>query len=70
VGSRQDGGDAVGTMSEQSLFVRVDDDGDGEEEESEGEGKGEEGGKSKKRRGRWSYREGTPVINGVPRVLS
>lgn len=62
VGSRQDGGDAVGTMSERSLFVRVPFDADygndGNEEQSE------------KKRGKWLYREGTPVINGVPRVLS
>ena len=57
-GSRQDGGDAVGTMSERSLFVRVPSDEDGE------------AGAEEKKRGRWLYREGTPVINGVPRILS
>lgn len=65
VGSRQDGGDAVGTMSERSRFVRVNEDGDNNE--IGGGGGGEEG---KPKRGRWSYREGMPVINGVPRVLS
>lgn len=63
-GSRQDGGDAVGTMSERSLFVRVPLD-------DEGGGGGEGGGGAEEsKRGRWMYREGTPVINGVPRILS
>ena len=66
-GSRQDGGDAVGTMSERSLFVRVPDDG-GDGDGGGKEGEEEEG--DRKKRGRWLDREGTPVINGVPRILS
>ena len=57
MGQKQDGGDAVGTMCERSRFVRrrrVSD-----EDDNGGEARGE-----------WSYLEGTPVINGVPRVLS
>lgn len=68
MGSRQDGGDAVGTMSERSLFVRVND--DGEKDKEEGGGGGEQGSEGKQKQGRWSYLEGVPVINGVPRVLS
>jgi len=58
-------------MSERSRFVRRrvsdDDGGGGGNDGGEGEG-GEQ--KSEKKRGEWSYREGIPVINGVPRVLS
>lgn len=57
-GSRADGGDAVGTMSERSRFVRVAVDGDDDNSGSDG------------KKGRWSYREGVPVINGVPRVFT
>ena len=55
-------------MSERSLFVRVND--DGEKDKEEGGGGGEQGSEGKQKQGRWSYLEGVPVINGVPRVLS